>query len=205
MTSKISTLTWSLETGALRLGLFLRLSFQRFPLSADVVPPGGLPRSWGALPIGMGEDGSVAVPLGEAEAVWLGLSTTRRSVAVAVRVAAMAETEIDAVTGAPWDTDDLCERPRNYLVVSPTSALYGVPIEGGTAPFRRRGKMPGLRVLAVPARVDAANAEPGPWQAMRLATARIRYLSYQSFERETGLPRPSPLDPCAPYAGWRLP
>ena len=89
----------------------------RFPLNHVVDHLERLPEQWGRR-------GGVFLPMYQAEAMWLSFSG---SYPVAVKVAAG---KINALTGEPW-TNDLSERPQDYLVVPGQPWLDGFCIEQG--------------------------------------------------------------------------
>jgi hypothetical protein len=221
---------WIIEPGWLRLGPFLRVSFQRYPRPASGILDAP-PSTWGALPIGA-RKGELVVPLADDEALWLGLSVVRPEVVVAFRVAAAAEAELDAVTGAPW-SDELQENPPNYVPVPPMRSIDGVQQGQAIVPFARTlaaaGGFSALYMVAIPSRrIDAgsrsagtrplrvpasggrspsAAPEPGhgPWHLERSARAHVTFAPYDAFERKTGRARPPPLSGQSIYRGWRLP
>lgn len=121
------------------VGPLLTVSFQRYPRPVDgvLISP---PTSFGALPIGVTFAGELCAPVDAAEALWLGVSTRRASIAVLVRVAVetTAQGELDAVSGSAWS-----EMSFSGYVVPPTQAIDGIARRGG-------GLWPFTRVLPAP-------------------------------------------------------
>src|SRR5205807_2027221 len=77
---------WKVDPGGAWLGDQLFVSFQRYPRPRAALDEP--PRSWGATPCAVRQDGDLMVPLRDEEAVWLGL---RAAADVAVHVAAAAQ------------------------------------------------------------------------------------------------------------------
>ena len=89
----------------------------RFPLNHVDDHLERLPEDWGRR-------GGVFLPMYQAEAMWLSFGG---SYAMAVKVAAG---KISALTGEPW-TNELSERPQDYLVVPGQPWLDGFCVEQG--------------------------------------------------------------------------
>lgn len=175
--------------GGIRVGLFLRVSFQRFaPPSGGVVDD--VPRSLGALPVGAAGDGTLLLPVGEGEAFWIGLSTeapgTRAEVAVAATLA---------------DGSVRAEPPVRVVGASRIPGMARA--DGRHDVFSRTAtaSSAGCRVLALRCRIGRR----GGRVPARPAAVTVRLVDAASFAAETGCAPPGPLDPEAAYGGWRLP
>jgi hypothetical protein len=79
-----------------------------------------------------GDKQRLIVPLGDDEAVWLGLSACDDQVPSAVRVIVREPAGIDAATGSS-PLENLSGSPQNYVVVPPQYAVAGVFIAGDRA------------------------------------------------------------------------
>jgi len=146
--------------GALLIGEFLQVSFQRFPAPADGVvhePP----RSWGALPVAVTGSDAAIIPLESGEAIWIGLSVPRaetapRAVCVHVTATMDAGTRVDVLSGLDGASADAA----SGFLVPPTTGVEGIPrSDGGKTAIVRvaaeashaRG-IRDLQFVAVPAR-----------------------------------------------------
>lgn len=159
----------------------LGVSFQRYPLPADGIVPDA-PRSLGALPVAADAAGAPCVPVGDGEAVWLGLSPVAGR-EVEVRVTLRAASGEHVIT------------PGGWVRVSERAVLERVTTAGGAAPLAiaREGPMPahGIRFEV---------GSPGS-----VVAVDVRLLAPREFTAVTGEPDAGPLDPDAGYGGWRLP
>ena len=143
----------------------------RFSVSFQAVPvpsPGsdGANRSLGLLPVCRARDfagvpyawkstGSLFVPLDDELTFWLGLWTERgRPHALKVRAGAL-----NAVSGRPWDDDELRADPQNYVVSPPQWAIDGVRHSNGT--IRPFSPTRGLAVSHPPIELTVFGPQPG--------------------------------------------
>lgn len=165
------------------------VSFQRTPC-----PAGGvlaeLPRSWGALPAVLDGPEDLAVPVPDGEAVWIGLLSESGAPVQSVSVVAVLAPggPTDAVTGRP-----VGGQPPGTVTLPPTTAVIGVLREGG-----------GWWALT---RVGPGNGAPACSRVdLRTPTDRLvaHLVPPSATTARAGVEVP-PLDPAAPYGGWRLP
>ena len=191
--------------GKVRVAPGVTLSFQRFmrPVT-DVVEC--TPTSLGALPVAIDSRGELTLPLADHESFWIGLTVEQAPESVLVAVAAELEggEKVDVLSASPWRPDHLCTTN-----LSETRRICGIlRTDGKLDVFSRQtldgGRMPCVRLRfylkGAPLVNSAQESVDTPW----LITV-LRIVSYETFEAETGLPGPNPLDPAAGYQGWRLP
>ena len=151
------------------------------------LPPGTVPRPYGATPLAIAPGEIVVAPVTPGEVVWLGFQAVDRGSPATVRVRIHEPQPIDAISGEAWD-DSLSEDPRNFLVCPPDSNLAGRPVPGG----RRLFGSDQLERFTL----FAWGTEP--------VGVTIQLVRPAEFARIAGRV-PPPLDPDAAFTGRRLP
>ena len=177
------------QTGEGGFGLIygaLTVSFQRFAAPANGIVE-GVPRSLGQLPLARDGANCFVVPIGESEAVWIGLSvpaTLSRRVTV---VAQLSNGLTRQVCGPEAE-------------VAPVRHLAGIPDGEGRYMALGRCDCGGARAiesLTVATPSDKGGAEGDP--------ATVRLVSLIEARRLAPQLRIPPFDPNAGYQGVRLP
>jgi hypothetical protein len=175
----------------------VRVSFQRFALPESGVVD-TVPRSLGALPVGIADNGTILVPVEDREAIWLGFSTVRPGMRAEVTVSATL------ADGMAWQAHAGPAGAARPILVAPTAQLAGMSrSDGRFGVFARAATpaSPGCRALTFRVRV----LRDGRARSARAATVTVKLVDGREFARATGAPPPPPLDPAAAYAGWRMP
>jgi len=111
------------------IGRRVRVSFQRYPVSAAGVSA-GVPSSWGLLPAAP-DGGVVLVPLADGEGCWIGLTAigSARTALVCAAVECADGTWTDAVSGSDAGRDFPLD--AEGIVVSPFAVLAGIAAAKG--------------------------------------------------------------------------
>lgn len=173
----------------LRIGALLAVSFQRFALPADGIVD-GLPRSLGALPVAVAEEGMLLLPVADREAFWIGVSVMRARTRAQVSVSALlADGQV---------------RAEATILVTGASRFPGMRREDGRFDAFTRAATPaspGVRTVTLTCRLGRR----GGRAPERAVAVRIWLVDPVTFGRRTGHVLPSPLDAEAAYGGWRLP
>jgi hypothetical protein len=182
-----------IEPGAVVLDELIRVSFQRYPESA--FSPHAIPRSHGALPVGLSKDGVPMVPLTEGEALWIGLrfmSSTRNIPVKAMFLPHLREGSHRAVDPAPIEVD---------VGLSPLAIIWLLNTKDGrSGPIVRGSRHANIECTFFEIVVMTSKNSPG-----RKSNLLIRLCSYGEFTAATGLPDPAPIETVSTYGGWRLP
>lgn len=199
--------------GEVRLRGRVALSFQRYPRPSGPVE---LPvRSWGALPVAriLSCRGTVAIPLADAEACWLGVSAIPGAASApavtSLEVWAMRQDGlfVSATGGAVVRGGGVRDLPRRAgLDVARTSSVDGLHADDRVWPFCRSlgpvqierpdgAGWPGVVAIRLRLRIGTAVAE----------AVTVCLLTPADFTRQTGHLAGPPLDRDAVYGGWRLP
>ncbi|WP_160108108.1 hypothetical protein [Pseudomonas izuensis] len=181
------------------------LSFQRFIRPAtDMIEH--TPTSLGALPVAIDSQGVLILPLADDESFWIGLMVYQAPESILVEVAAEIEggETVDVLCASPWHPDRHCT--TNLLE---TPRIAGIRRSDGKLDvFSRQtlndGRRPCVRLRFYLRRTPSDKSE-GESVDTDWHITLLRLVSYATFEAETGLPEPAPLDPTAGYQGWRLP
>ncbi|MFL6281187.1 MAG: hypothetical protein ACJ731_13805 [Vicinamibacterales bacterium] len=153
-----------LENDRVRIGDRLAISFQRTLRVPDDGRPYPLPPGLGRFPVRRAADyadriprawhGDFLIPMYRREALWIGFEgASWKPNAVKVAVGG-----VDAVSGKGW-SDELSERPQNYVVVPDQPWLDG--INSGKKTVRQFVAMPIGEGFSVEAQVTGAEAMGG--------------------------------------------
>jgi hypothetical protein len=182
-----------IEPGAVVLDELFRLSFQRYPESAFW--PQAIPRSHGALPVALSKDGEPLVPMGEGEALWIGLRLVRPHENVQVEAMffpRLVDSEYGAGVLAPIGVD---------VGLSPLAIIWRVTTnDGKSGPIVRASRHANTECAVLEVGLLTSTKSPH-----RVSKSRIRFCSYEEFTAATGLPHPVPIETVSTYGGWRLP
>jgi hypothetical protein len=220
-------MVWRVADGALLIGDWVELSFQRYPRpSAGTIAEA--PSSCGALPVAIIGAGEALVPLAPDEAVWIGLMASAES--FVVRINASCETTQGLL--------ELTEGPdlgSQGVLVPPPQQLDGIPApHGGFWPFASVEPAPDAPVTialhiesSLSSRQRNGPARPQPPQPQhnvgssgsqgekpnpryqiasggQVERVRISFVAPTQFTAVTGVTF-SPLDETSRYGEWRLP
>jgi hypothetical protein len=178
---------FTLDRDRIRLADVVLVYLERSPATPGPVPPGTVPRPYGAAPLAVGPQGVVVSPVSPGEAIWLGFQALDRHSPVVMRVRIDDPEPIDPATGDAWD-DNLSENPRNYLVCPPDFSLVGRLVPGGRRMFGS-DDLERFTLLLADSPADAVS---------------VQLVAPAVFTGLTGRAPPR-LDPQSAYTGRRLP
>ena len=170
----------------------IRVSFQRYPESA--FSPHAIPRSHGALPVGLSKDGEPMVPLTEGEALWIGLrSVSSGNIPVkAMFLPHLREGAHRAGDSSPIEVD---------VGLSPLAIIWILKTKDGrSGPFVRASRHANIECAFFEIVMMTSKKSPD-----RESSLLIRLCSYGEFTAATGLPDPVAIETVSTYGGWRLP
>jgi len=192
---------WRIEPSGLVLDERLHASFQRCAR-----PPTGYfdrpPTSLGALPIAPDATGSLFLPMGEREAVWIGFTTVRAQSAVVVSVAVETHSHgtLDTISGRPWSEESFTSfTVRGHYAVNgiyrDDHSVWAFQSDLGS------GAIPCCKAFIF--HLPFGGMLP---KAKHISKAtQIQFTTHRDFFTLTSCQPPSPLDLNAGYRGWLLP
>jgi len=129
----------------------------------------------------------VVAPAMPGEAVWLGFQVIHPGSRVTLRVRMNGRQHIDAITGESW-TENLSDKPQNFLHCPPETRLVGGPVTGGRRLF---GSDPGEQLTVF------------LWGSTPIGVS-VHFLPPAEFAHISGR-KLDPLDAADAYSGSRLP
>jgi hypothetical protein len=182
----IASRAWVLLTadGILIAGA-LRVSLQRYPEPRSNAGKGS--RSHGILPIAWSQSGQLLAPLAAGEAVWIGLIAEAVESPLVVKIRFHPAGEAQSFE-------------MSIRIAGPAAVVHVPTGSGGSSPIVReplRAAHPKFQGFAL-SLGDRLAQSKAKW-------ANIRFVDYDTFACQTGLPPPGALDPDAAYGGDWMP
>ncbi len=153
----------------------------------------------------MGSRGNreLVLPLADDEAFWIGLSVIQsRARYILQIIVELAEgAMLDALSGEPFQSDGAA-----IIAVPDIPRVVGIRVDNDL--FRVFARATGNREMAACSTLtirvlEDTSDEPPPADSGK--SLRVELVDYETFEAQTGLRRPEPLDPENAYKGWLLP